>query len=153
MIHFDHDAERRRWLAAAGATGLALALGGCAGTLPRPLPPPGPTGPVPADDATLLDDLEQRSFAFFRDTTPQATGLAPDRWPSPSFASIAAVGFSLSAHVIGAGQGWISHEHARNLVLNTLRFFRDAPQGPGARGTAGYRGFYYHFIDTGTGAA
>ena len=151
MTHDMHDAGRRLFLAAAGATGLAAALGGCAFPNTHRLPPAGPDGPLPADDSALLDDLEQRTFAFFRDTTPQDTGLAPDRWPNLSFASIAAVGFSLSAHVIGAGQGWIPHEQARNLVLNTLRFFRDAPQGPGARGTAGYRGFYYHFIDTGTG--
>ena len=152
----DHpiDKQRRRLLLAALAAPWlgtsAAGLAGCA-TAPPLLPPPGPQGPVPGDDAALLDDLEQRTFAFFRDTTPAATGLAPDRWPRKSFCSIAAVGFSLSAHVIGAGQGWIPRSEARSLALNTLRFFRDAPQGPAARGVAGYRGFFYHFIDTATG--
>ncbi len=142
---------RRQFLAATLAAGL-VPLVGCAnlGT-PRVLPPAGPSGPVPSDDAGLLDDLEQRTFAYFRDTTPAAHGLAPDRWPSPSFASIAAVGFALSAHVIGAEQGWISRDAARALALNALRFFRDAPQGPAARGMAGYRGFFYHFLDISSG--
>ena len=145
---------QRRGLVLAGALGAGgLGLGGwLAGcTAPTVLPPPGPDGPVPASDAALLDDLEQRTFAFFRDTTPPPNGLAPDRWPRRSFASIAAVGFSLSAHVIGAGQGWIPRAQARDLALNTLRFFRDAPQGPAARGVAGYRGFFYHFLDMASG--
>ena len=149
MKHHDFDPGRRLWLAQA----VALAMAGCAPTADLLRPParaPAPA-PLPSSDEALLDDLEQRTFAFFRDTTPQRNGLAPDRWPRKSFASIAAVGFSLSAHVIGAGQGWISREAARDLTLNTLRFFRDAPQGPAARGMTGHRGFYYHFLDMDSG--
>ncbi|HEY9107212.1 MAG TPA: hypothetical protein VIN58_11090, partial [Roseateles sp.] len=51
----------------------------------------------PAADA-FLADLERRTFDFFWETTDANTGLAPDRWPTPSFASIAAVGFALSAY-------------------------------------------------------
>jgi hypothetical protein len=105
---------------------------------------------VPADDKALLDDLEQRTVGYFQHTTP-ANGLTPDRWPSPSTCSTAAVGFSLSAQIIGAEQGWIARDAVRDLTLTTLRFFRDAPQGPDEQGTAGYRGFFYHFIDATTG--
>ncbi len=143
--------QRRVLLQTSLGLAAALALPCCAGPPPRPLPPAGPDGPLPASDAALLDDLEQRTFNFFRDTTNPRNGLAPDRWPSPSFASIAAVGFALSAHVIGAEQGWITREAARAVVLNALRFFRDAPQGPAARGVAGYRGFFYHFLDMDSG--
>src|SRR3990167_868852 len=149
LKHHDFDPGRRLWLAQA----VALAMAGCAPTadlLRPPAPAPAPT-PLPTSDDALLDDLEQRTFAFFRDTTPLRNGLAPDHWPRKSFASIAAVGFSLSAHVIGAGQGWISRAQARDLTLNTLRFFRDAPQGPAARGMTGHRGFYYHFLDMDSG--
>lgn len=150
-----HGLQRRALLQTGLGTALALTapllLPGCADWPPSPLVPTRPGGPLPTSDEALLDDLEQRTFAFFRDTTPQRNGLAPDRWPRKSFASIAAVGFSLSAHVIGAGQGWISREHARELALNTLRFFRDAPQGPAARGMTGHRGFYYHFLDADSG--
>jgi hypothetical protein len=145
--------RRRTLLAGAGAGAGLASLGGltaCAVEPLRPLPPPGPSEPVPAEDSALLDDLEQRTVGYFRATTP-ASGLAPDRWPSPSFCSIAAVGFSLSAHIIGAEQGWIARDTVRELTLTTLRFFRDAPQGPAARGTAGHRGFFYHFLDAATG--
>ena len=74
-------------------------------------------------------------------------GLVPDRWPSKSFCSIAAVGFALNAYAIGAERGWISRAQARERTLNTLRFFASAPQGTAANGMTGYRGFFYHFID------
>ena len=141
--------SRRAWLASALAGSVAGCAAGPAGNAPRA--PMSGDQALPSSDAALLDDLEQRTFAYFRDTTPLATGLAPDRWPRKSFASIAAVGFSLSAHVIAAGQGWTPREQARELALNTLRFFQDAPQGPKPRGTAGHRGFFYHFIDVDTG--
>jgi len=132
-------------------------LGGCAGSGKRPpagpatLPPPGAwTGHTPAQTA-LLDDLERRTFQFFWDTTDPRTGLAPDRWPTPSFASVAAVGFALSAYPIAVVRGLITRAQARERVLTTLRFFHDGPQGPEPRGRIGHRGFFYHFIDMATG--
>lgn len=102
-------------------------------------------------DTALLDDLEQRTFNFFWDTTDARTGLAPDRWPTPSFASIAAVGFALTAYPIGVERGWITRAQARERVLTTLRFFHAAPQGPQASGVSGHKGFFYHFLDMKTG--
>ena len=110
-----------------------------------------PLPPMPAGAAALLADLERRSFEFFRDTTDAATGLAVDRWPTPSFSSIAAVGFALSAWPIGVERGWMTREEARRRVLATLRFFAYAPQGPERRGNAGYKGFFYHFLDVASG--
>ncbi|MCS7181708.1 MAG: hypothetical protein NZ869_01130 [Thermoanaerobaculum sp.] len=100
----------------------------------------------------LLEDLHQRTFAFFWERADPTTGLVPDRWPTPSFSSIAAVGFALTAYPVGVERGWISRQQARERTLRTLRFFATAPQGPEASGTAGYRGFFYHFLrmDTGT---
>ena len=37
-------------------------------------------------------------------------------------------------------------------MLTTLRFLRDAPQGPGAAGMTGHKGFFYHFLDMKTGS-
>ncbi len=118
--------------------------------------PPGrvadaPPSSIPPHAAALLDDIEQRTFRFFWETTDAATGLAPDRWPTPSFCSIAAVGFALSAYPIGVERGWITREQARERVRTTLRTFRDAPQGPAASGVAGYKGFFYHFLDMKSG--
>jgi hypothetical protein len=110
-----------------------------------------PEGLPPLDSTALLDDLEQRSFRFFWDTTDPVTGLAPDRWPTPSFASVAAVGFALTACPLGASRGWITRAQAAERVHTTLRFFHDAPQGPEASGNTGYKGFFYHFLDMRTG--
>ena len=99
----------------------------------------------------LVDDLQQRTFRWFWDTASPKNGLVPDRWPAPSFSSVAAVGFGLSAYVVGAERGWVSREEARDRVLLTLRFLWNAPQGPAAEGMTGYRGFFYHFLDMETG--
>ncbi len=79
-------------------------------------------------------------------------GLVPDRWPTPSFCSIASVGFALPAYAIGVERGWCSRAQARDLTLTTLRFFWNAPQGPDEQGTSGYKGFFYHFLDMQSGA-
>ena len=110
--------------------------------------------PVFAAKRTLppfYEEIEQRTFSWFWDTVNRKNGLVPDRWPTPSFSSIAAVGFALPAYAIGAGRGWCTRAQARDLTLTTLRFFWNAPQGPEATGTAGYKGFYYHFLDMETG--
>jgi hypothetical protein len=96
-------------------------------------------------------DLERRTFDYFWETTNPRNGLVPDRWPRESFASIAAVGFGLTAYGVGAENGWITRDQAIDRTLATLRFFDTAPQGPDARGMAGHRGFFYHFLDMDTG--
>lgn len=99
----------------------------------------------------LFDDLQRRSFDFFWETANPANGLIPDRWPDPPFASVAAVGFALTVYPVGVERGYISRAQARERTLATVRFFRDAPGGPQATGTSGYRGFFYHFLDLQTG--
>ena len=106
---------------------------------------------APGDDAALLEDVERRTFDFFWTTAHPVTSLVPDRHPTPSFSSIAAVGFGLTAYAIGAERGYVTRAAARDRVLATLRFFRDAPQGDAASGVTGHRGFYYHFLDMATG--
>ncbi len=98
-----------------------------------------------------IDDLEQRTFQWFWDTGNPANGLIPDRWPSKSFCSIAAVGFGLTAYPIGVERGWITRAEALARTLTTLRFFATAPMGPGKTGITGHKGFFYHFIDMDTG--
>ena len=96
-------------------------------------------------------DIERRTFRWFWDHVNRKNGLVPDRWPTPSFASIAAVGFALPAYAIGAERRWCRRSEARDLTLTTLRFFWNAPQGPKSSGTAGHAGFFYHFLDIQTG--
>lgn len=115
-------------------------------------PPARPfSHPEPPSAPVLVDTIQEQTFHYFWDLANPKNGLIPDRWPTPSFSSIAAVGFALTAYPIGAEHGWITREQARGRVLLTLDFFLNAPQGPEAAGTTGYRGFYYHFLDMETG--
>ena len=110
---------------------------------------------LPAATRPVLDpwfaDLEKRTFDFFWETANRDNGLVPDRWPNPPFASIASVGFALTAYPIGVARGWCTRTAARDLTLTTLRFFDRAPQGDAESGTAGYKGFFYHFLHMDTG--
>jgi hypothetical protein len=99
-----------------------------------------------------VDELERRTFQWFWDTADPQTALVPDRWPTQSFSSVAAVGFGLTPYGIGAVRGGVTRAEARDRVLKTLRYFRDAPQGPQPTGVTGYHGFFYHFLDMKTGA-
>lgn len=104
---------------------------------------PGKGPPLPG----FYAGLEERTFRWFWDTARRDNGLVPDRAPSPSFCSIASVGFALTAYPIGVERGWIARTEARDLTLATLRFFWEAPQGPEPAGKAGHKGFFYHFLD------
>lgn len=125
-------------MAAAGLSGL---VAGC-----TPVTAAGAISAGPREDA-MLTDLERRTFQWFWDTGNPANGLIPDRWPTKSFCSIAAVGFGLTAYAVGAERGWTSRAAARDRSLATLRFFAGAQQGPDSAGVTGHRGFFYHFID------
>ncbi|GER07956.1 hypothetical protein GCM10007972_15830 [Iodidimonas muriae] len=104
-----------------------------------------------AEDEAFLDQVQERTFRWFWEATPAKTGLTPDRWPSNISSSVAAIGFALSAYPIGAERGWVGREAARHRTLETLRFLTEAPQGPSATGVAGYKGFFYHFLDMESG--
>jgi hypothetical protein len=105
---------------------------------------------APAELA-LLDELERSTFGYFWDLAHPRTHLVPDRWPTRSFSSVAAVGFGLTAYPIGIERGYVSREAGRARVLETLRSLWRLPQGPGPSGVAGHRGFFYHFLDPETG--
>lgn len=106
--------------------------------------------PAPSESA-FVDTLARRTFDFFWQTTNPRNGLTPDRWPTKSFSSVAAVGFALTAYPIGVEHGWVPRDEARERVLTTLRFFWNAPQGPQGANVTGYHGFFYHFLDIETG--
>ncbi len=120
----------------------ALMGGGCAS-----LPSRAPVRPL----APEVAELQRRSFDWFVRVTDIERGLTPDRWPTESFCSVAAVGFALTCWPVGVENGWMSREEARARTLNTLRFFHDAPQGADATGVTGYKGFFYHFLEMDTG--
>ncbi|MCA9751958.1 MAG: Tat pathway signal protein, partial [Gemmatimonadetes bacterium] len=109
-----------------------------------------PPGGARAEQA-FLSELQERTFRFFWETTDPATGLAPDRWPTRSFASVAATGFALTSYPIGVEHGWVTRAEAAVRTRDTLRFLWEAPQGPEPAGTIGYHGLFYHFLDPATG--
>lgn len=126
-----------------------LAGGACARAVHTVNVTPAPA--VTAGDAAFLDTLEHRSFDYFWETANPRNGLVPDRWPTRTFSSVAAVGFALTTYPIAAERGWITRDQARQRVLTTLRFLWNAPQGPASSGVTGYHGFFYHFLDLDTG--
>ncbi|TGX54136.1 Tat pathway signal protein [Sphingomonas gei] len=137
--------DRRSLLSRSSLLAAATSLPAC-----TPVARPGgaPTGnTLPA----FYEDIEERTFRWFWDNANRRNGLVPDRAPTPSFCSIAAVGFGLTAYPIGVERGWCTRAEARDLTLTTLEFFWNAPQGPEPSGKAGHKGFFYHFLDMKTG--
>ena len=96
----------------------------------------------PVEQATVhalepfLVELQERTFRYFWDTANPSNGLIPDRYPTPSFASIAAVGFGLTTYPIGVERGYITREEARQRLTTTCTA-KVAPirlEHPGERG-------------------
>lgn len=126
---------------------------------PVPTEPPTPTetplpteAPTPTLEPFTPEDViayEMRgAFNFFweqanTDPTSPGFGLIRDRYPgSAGIASMASVGFGLSAYPIGVEKGYITQDegYARaNGTLDTL-LAMDRTEG-----------FYYHFVDMQTG--
>ncbi len=131
--------NRRHFILASGASAVSTALPAARSIVRTP---------------AFLRDLQQRTFRFFWDTTDPETGLAVDRWragKAAAIASIASIGFALTAYPVGVANGWITRAMAAKRTLATLRFLSSAPQGAGATGVTGYRGFFYHFLGMQTG--
>jgi hypothetical protein len=107
---------------------LLLAWHSCSPSDLRRLHRTGPTSPrrsrVPRRSAAAHVRL------LLGDDEP-ANGLVPDRWPTESFSSVAAVGFGLPAYAVGIERGWITRDQAADRVLTTLRFLLACAAGPG----------------------
>jgi len=98
----------------------------------------------------LLDRLQSAAFGYFLRETNLANGLVADSTRAGAPASIAVVGFALSAYPVAVERGWIPREQAVERVLLTLRFFWRSSQGE-TNSHTGYKGFYYHFLDLQSG--
>ncbi len=142
----------RRSRGLAGRCALLVLLLAPAGCMSQRAPRvAGEAPPRFATEAAFLDTLARRTFDWFWNETNAHTGLTPDRWPTRSFSSVAAVGFGLTAYPIGAERGWVTRQAAAGRALATLRFMWLAPQDTATRGVTGYKGFFYHFLDPATG--
>ncbi|MFN2399579.1 MAG: glucoamylase family protein [Gemmatimonadaceae bacterium] len=128
----------------AAALLLAVLVSACS-----PVRVSGPDASPRADP--FLEEVQARTFRFFWDLSNPRNGLTPDRAPTRSFSSVAAVGFALTAYPIGVERGYITRDQAEERVLTTLKFFWNAPQGTAPSGITGHNGFFYHFLDMDTG--
>ena len=97
----------------------------------------------------LLELESTKSFDYFWheancDCKSPGYGLIRDRAPSnPRVCSIAAVGFGLTAIVIGTKRGWVSYDEAYERVLGTMSSLINNVEH--------INGFFYHFLDILTG--
>ena len=99
---------------------LAVLLASCTARPPASQPEATAVAPSVAPytpslrERAFVDTMSRRTFDYFWETTNPRNGLTPDRWPSKSFSSVAAVGFALTAYPIGVERGWISRTDAVN---------------------------------------
>jgi hypothetical protein len=125
----------------------ALLVSSCASLSALAEPPAMTYAALPAAQKAMIDDLEKRTFQWFWDGANPANGLIPDHYPGPSFASIASVGFGLTAYGIGVERGYITRDQAVDRTLTTLRFFANAKEDSSEDDATGFHGFFYHFLD------
>lgn len=128
---------------------VALVMAACRSATATSVPPaqsPAAAFTPSVRQLALADTVAERTFRWFWETTDSTTGLAHDRWPQRDFASVASIGFALTAYPIGVERGWISRVQSAQRTLVTLRNLWTLPQGPEATGTGGYKGFFYHFL-------
>ncbi|HEY8098537.1 MAG TPA: glucoamylase family protein [Methylobacter sp.] len=97
-----------------------------------------------------LDRLQRAAFGYFLQAVNPTNGLIADTSRENSPASIAVVGFALSAYPVAVERGWMARSDAVERSLAVLRFFRDSDQS-GSPEATGFKGFYYHFLDMHTG--
>ncbi len=122
---------------------------------PEPAPKVAvPTAQITAEDAVFLEDLQKKTFQFFREHSNPVTGLTLDRaktdgTPPPpgadhhKIASIASTGFALSGYCIAAERKWLKPDEAREITRRTLDFF--------ANRAFHKNGWFYHWMDAETG--
>lgn len=90
-------------------------------------------------------ELKKRTFDYFWNVV-DSSYQTWDRYPQQTFSSIAATGFGLTAYPLGIENKFITRDEGAQRVLKTLDNLWRMPQGAGTSGTAGYKGFYYHFL-------
>lgn len=105
--------------------------------------------PEPLSDEELLDRIQRQSLDFFLMESNPKNGLVRDRannfsrGAGNSPASIASVGFALTAYAVGVERDWLDINTARERTYQTLQFFlNEAPHE---------HGFFYHFMNMNTG--
>jgi hypothetical protein len=98
-----------------------------------------------------MEKLQHESFNYFVHETNPANGLMIDKtkvdWP----ASIATTGLALALRGGRRARIYVAPRGGRTSA-DDAALFLNSPQGPESD-TAGYQGFYYHFLDIRPGDA
>ena len=129
----------------------SLAANGLRDPIPGPDSEPVTAAAVEGAPDPYIGLTARLAFDYFWEQANPQNGLVKDRSTDFSAASIAAVGFGLSAVTVGIDRGWVSRAQGAARVAATLDFFATCPQSDAPSGTCGYRGFFYHFLNMETG--
>ncbi len=106
------------------------------------------------EDDVFLEQVQKQAFRYFTDCVNSENGLVMDKAINHATAgekvdfdhaaaTIAGVGFALTAYPVAVERGWITRDDALKLTLSTLKFFRDKMEQK--------HGFFYHFVHMKTG--
>ena len=106
--------------------------------------------PMTAEDEVMLDSIQRKTFLFFMGEHHPEWGIVKDRTAAWAPASIASTGFGIPSFAVGVERGWITREEAAQITLNMMNFFVNSHQSADTL-SAGYKGFFYHFLRMDTG--
>jgi hypothetical protein len=103
---------------------------------------------LPTDEELLR--LQRTTVLYYLHETNPDNGLVRDKTDPAAPCSIAAVGLALATIPAIVNRGVIIRKFAAKIARRRLRSLIDLPQGP-EPDAAGYKGFFYHFLDIDTG--
>jgi hypothetical protein len=96
-----------------------------------------------SDDEEFLEEIERGCFQYLWKEIGSPSGFAKDR-TTAAVASLAGVGFQLSALPIGVERGWITRDQGEKRALQVLRSLRQ-------RDDNRREGIYLHFVEANSG--
>jgi hypothetical protein len=103
---------------------------------------------LPTDQELLR--LQRTTVLYYLHETNPDNGLVRDKTDPAAPCSIAAVGLALATIPAIVQRGVIIRKFAAKIARRRLRSLMELPQGP-EPDAAGYKGFFYHFLDIDTG--
>src|SRR4029434_2346686 len=97
-----------------------------------------------------LARLQRTTVLYYLHETNPDNGLVRDKTDPDAPCSIAAVGLALATIPAVVERGVLIRRFSAGITRGSPRSLMNLPQGP-EPDTAGYKGFFYHFLDIDTG--
>src|SRR5829696_4834296 len=97
-----------------------------------------------------LHRLQRTTVLYYLHETNPDNGLVRDKTHPDAPCSIAAVGLALATLPAIVERGVMIRTFVAKIARRRLRSLLELPQGP-EQDAAGYKGFFYHFLDIETG--